>query len=360
MKRFGRTPIFLIAAMLVLTVVATGCGGGQQASEGGGDNPAPAKKGSVKIRISVCNSMEHPQTIGLGIFKQYVEEQTNGAIEVAIYPNSQLGGERESLEQVKSGSLEMCTGSAGPLTTFNKKFMVMDIPFAFDDYETAWMVMDGPVGQELLRSGEEMGFKGLAFMENGFRHITNTVRPIKAPEDLKGIKIRTMEAPMHMENFTLLGANPTPVPWTELYLSMQQKIVDGQENPLANIWEVKMYEVQKYTSLTGHIYDAMSLMANLEWFNGLPQEYQTIIERGALLAQNYSRLVNKQREELIVDLLRDNGMEVNELTPEDKDAFRAVSQDKIIEAVKKEVDPAFVDSWMEAIATTQEDVKAGI
>ncbi|RLC36425.1 MAG: TRAP transporter substrate-binding protein, partial [Candidatus Nealsonbacteria bacterium] len=203
---------------------------------------------AMKVRISVCNAPTHPQNIGLEIFKNYVEEKTNGEMKINVYPNSQLGAERESVEQCKNGSLEMATASAGPLTTFNSKFMVLDIPFAFDSYDVAWMVLDGPVGQKLLESCEEVGLKGLSFMENGFRHVTNNVRPITKLEDFKNIKIRTMEAPMHMENFKLLGANPTPVPWTELYLTLQQKIVDGQENPLANLWEVKMYEVQKYAS----------------------------------------------------------------------------------------------------------------
>lgn len=365
MKTLRRGRIALAACLLILLVLTAGCSApaakeqapaGQQAAEA----PKAAAPGSVKIRISVCNSMTHPQTIGLSLFKKIVEEESGGAVQVAIYPNSQLGGERESLEQVKNGSLEMCTASAGPNTTFNKKFMVLDIPFAFNDYETAWMVLDGPAGQALLKSGESLGFKGLAFMENGFRHVTNTVRPIKTPADLKGIKIRTMEAPMHMENFKALGANPTPVPWTELYLTMQQKIVDGQENPLANIWEVKMYEVQKYVSLTGHIYDPMPLMANLNWFNSLSKEHQALIQRAAILAQNYSRFVNKQRETLLCDLLRSKGMEVNDLTAEEKEQFRGVSQAKVTDLIKKEVDPAFVDAWLKAIEDAQKDVKAGI
>ncbi|MDI3522563.1 MAG: hypothetical protein PWP43_745 [Bacillota bacterium] len=365
MKSVRRGRSAFVICLVLLLVFLAGCGSAPAAKEqpsGGQSNGAakPAAPGSVKIRISVCNSMTHPQTIGLSLFKKIVEEESGGAIQVAIYPNSQLGGERESLEQVKNGSLEMCTASAGPLTTFNKKFMVLDIPFAFNDYETAWMVMDGPAGQALLKSGESLGFKGLAFMENGFRHVTNTVRPIKTPADLKGIKIRTMEAPMHMENFKALGANPTPVPWTELYLSMQQKIVDGQENPLANIWEVKMYEVQKYVSLTSHIYDPMPLVANLNWFNGLSKEHQALIERAAILGQNHSRFVNKQREALLCDLLRSKGMQVNDLTAEEKAQFRAISQAKVTDLVKKEADPAFVDAWLKAIEDTQKDVKAGI
>ena len=315
---------------------------------------------TTKARISVCNSMTHPQTLGLMLFKKYVEEETKGAVEIAIYCNSQLGGERESVEQVKSGALEMATASAGPLTTFNNKFMVLDIPFAFDSYDAAWGVLDGPMGQKLLESSEGIGLKGLAYMENGFRHVTNNVRPINGPADLDGIKIRTMEAPMHMANFKALGANPTPVPWTELYMTMQQKIVDGQENPLANIWELKMYEVQKYTSLTGHIYDPMPLIANLAWFNKLPKEHQAIIERGALLGQNYSRFVNQARERELVEKLEAKGMKVNDLSAKAKEEMRKKSQGAVVAQIKASTDKKFVDAWLEAIKDFNKDVNAGM
>jgi TRAP-type transport system periplasmic protein len=313
----------------------------------------------VKARISLCNSQTHPQSIGMQLFKKYVEEKTKGGVQVALYYNSQLGGERESVEQVKSGSLEMATASAGPLTTFNKNFMVLDIPFAFDSYEIAWGVLDGPMGQKLLESSEGIGLKGLAYLENGYRHVTNNVRPINGPDDLKGIKIRTMEAPMHMENFKLLGANPTPVPWTELYMTMQQKVVDGQENPLANIWEVKMFEVQKFTSLTGHIYDPMPLVANLVWFNKLPKDYQAAIEKGALLAQNYSRFVNKDREDKIVAKLTAKGMKVNDVSAAGKEKMRIKSQAAVVAKIKATADKKFVDDWLAAIATMNKDVDAG-
>ncbi len=313
----------------------------------------------IKARVSLCNSPTHPQSIGMQLFKKYVEEKTKGGVQVALYYNSQLGGERESVEQVKNGSLEMATASAGPLTTFNKKFMVLDIPFAFDNYEIAWGVLDGPMGQKLLDSSEGINLKGLAYLENGFRHVTNNVRPINGPEDLKGIKIRTMEAPMHMENFKLLGANPTPVPWTELYLTMQQKIVDGQENPLANIWEVKMFEVQKYTSLTGHIYDPMPLVANLAWFNKLPKDYQAAIQKGAVLAQNYSRYVNKAREDAIVAKLTAKGMKVNDVSAAGKEKMRLKSQAAVVAKIKANTDKMFVDEWLAAIVTMNKDVNAG-
>ena len=164
---------------------------------------------------------------------------------------------------------------------------------------------------------------------------------------------------MHMENFKMLGANPTPVPWTELYMTMQQKVVDGQENPLANIWEVKMYEVQKYTSLTGHIYDAMPLMVNLKWFNKLTPEQQCVIKKGAILAQNYSRFVNKAREDAIVEKLTAKGMQVNNVTAEGKEKMRAKSQAAVVAKIEESTDKQFVEDWLAAIEQMKKDVNAG-
>lgn len=354
MRHIYKKITWTLVVLMLASILLVGCSSSSTNNSGTKDMP------KIDIRISACNSMDHPQTIGLSLFKDIVEKESKGNITVKIYPNSQLGAERESVEQVKNGTLEMATASAGPLTTFDKKFMVLDIPFSFTNYEEAWMVLDSQAGQNLFESLEGVGLKGLAYMENGFRHVTNSVKPIYTPDDLKGIKIRTMEAPMHMANFSALGANPTPVPWSELYMSMSQKIVDGQENPLANIWEVNMFEVQSYTSLTGHIYDPMPLVTNLEWFNKLPGHYQTIIQKAAILAQNYSRFVNKSREAVLVDMLTSKGMKVNELTAEQKEAFKNASQKVVVDKVKQETDAAFVDGWLKAIESSKADILRGV
>jgi tripartite ATP-independent transporter DctP family solute receptor len=264
------------------------------------------------------------------------------------------------VEQVKNKTLEMATASAGPLTTFNDDMMVMDIPFLFKNYEIAWMVLDGPAGEALKKTFEQKGLKVLGFMENGFRHITNNIRPIYKPEDLQGIKIRTMEAPMHMVNFRSLGANPTPVPWPELYMVLQQKIVDGQENPLMNIWEVKFYEVQKYCSLSGHIYDPMPLVVNLEWFNKQPQEYQNLMEIAGIQAQNYSRFVNLAREQKLEELLRGKGMEINSISDAEKERFMQISQPAVLAEVKQKVAPQFLDIWLKSIKQVEELIAGGL
>lgn len=351
-KRFN----ILILVVMLTSIILTGCGSNTTAGGEVADEDLP----SLEIRVSACNSMEHPQTLGLDLFKDLVEADTDGKVTVKIYPNSQLGSERESVEQVKSGTLEMATASAGPLTTFDKGIMVMDIPFAFDNYEEAWATLDGEAGRDIFNSFENAGLKGLAWMENGFRHITTDTNPIVTPEDLKGLKIRTMEAPMHMENFTLLGANPTPVPWSDLYMSMSQGVVNGQENPIANIWEVNMAEVQDYVSLTGHIYDSMPLVANLDWFNKLPDQYKLIIEKAAIQGANYSRFINKLREDELVVLLEEKGMEVNALTADQKAVFRDASQQDVIDKIKEEVDPAFIDKYLENIEKTREDINKGM
>lgn len=314
----------------------------------------------VTARISACNSMTHPQTIGLMVMKQYVEDRTDGNFVINVFPNSQLGAEEESLAQVQTGSLEMATASIGPVTTFQKKFFVLDIPFLFDSYNVAWMAMDSKVGQDLLASLEECGMKGLAYMENGFRHVTSSVKPITKVDDFKGLKIRTMQAPMHMLNFQTLGANPTPVPFSELYLAMQQKICDGQENPIANMWDLNMYEVQKYVSLTGHIYDGMPLVANLKWFNKLPAEYQEALAVGAVLGQNYSRFVNAQREALILKELEKRGMKVNTLDAAALAEIKKASLPVVTEQVKKEAGAEYVDKFLADIEAVKKDVVKGM
>lgn len=316
--------------------------------------------GNIAIRISACNSINHPQTLGLFAMEKYVEEQSLGKIEVNIYPNGQLGSEEMSLEQVQSGTLEMCTASLAPITVYQNKFQVMDIPFLFGSYEEAWLVLGSYVGEELMATLEEVNMKGLAWMENGFRHTTTASKPIASISDFSGVKLRTMAAPMHILNFQTIGANPTPVPFSELYMALSQKIVDGQENPIANVWDLNMYEVQKALTLTGHIYDTMPLIANLDWWNSLPAEYQTIIIKGALIGQNYSRFCNYEREDLLKELLQEKGMTV--LDPDDsvKEEMRAATQGVVTEAVRESIGGEYVDAFFAGMEEVLSDVTKGV
>lgn len=351
-KLAKRTAVLLLVCVMVVGLL-TGCGTKEVSSKAASDQ-------TFEIRISDCNSDNHPQTLGLYAMKEYVEKASDGKIKVSVFPNGQLGDEEVSLQQVQSGTLEMATASFGPLATFQKKFFVMDIPFLFNNYEEAWMVLDSSVGTALLDSLEESGLKGMAFMENGFRHVTTKNVPVASLADLKGLKIRTMNAPMHIKNFQALGANPTPVPFSELYMAMSQNIVVGQENPLANIWDLNMFEVQTNVALTGHIYDAMPLVANLAWWDKLPAEYQTIIQKGALIGQNYSRFCNYERENLLEQKLIEKGMTVTHITDQAKQEMRAASQNIVIEAVKEKAGEEAVVEFMKGIEKAKQDVTKGV
>ena len=194
---------------------------------------------------------------------------------------------------------------------------------------------------------EAQGLKGMAYMENGMRQVTSNVSAINSIADFKGVKLRTMQNNNHMESFSALGANPTPVAFSELYISLSQKVVDAQENPIANVTDKKLYEVQKYLSLTNHIYDAMPLVCNLEFFNSLPQAYQKVVQAGAIYAQEFSRFCNLEREDLILaDLADKYGMQINEVSADARAEMAKVAQPAVIKLVAKDIGQDAVDQYM--------------
>lgn len=199
----------------------------------------------------------------------------------------------------------------------------------------------------LLDKMEAQGLKGMAYMENGMRQVTSNVSAINSVADFKGVKLRTMQNNNHMESFSALGANPTPVAFSELYISLSQKVVDAQENPIANVTDKKLYEVQKYLSLTNHIYDAMPLVCNLEFFNSLPQAYQKVVQAGAIYAQEFSRFCNLEREDLILaDLADKYGMQINEVSADARAEMAKVAQPAVIKLVAKDIGQDAVDQYM--------------
>ncbi|MCP4666858.1 MAG: DctP family TRAP transporter solute-binding subunit, partial [Deltaproteobacteria bacterium] len=187
-------------------------------------------------------------------------EGTRGEVIIKVYAAGQLGkGERELLEGLQLGTIQLAVTATGPVSNFSPNMGVVDLPFLFKDHGHVDKVLDGPVGRELLDELEPLGMKGLAFFENGFRNFTNSRRPLAKPEDFKGLKFRTMENPVHLASVRQLGAQAVPMSWGEVYTSLQTKVIDGQENPIAIIHAFKLSEVQKYVSLTGHFYSPAPL-----------------------------------------------------------------------------------------------------
>ena len=226
----------------------------------------PRCDGQTTLRINIAIAQNSHYGVAIDTFAREVETRTGGRYKVQTFYSGALGAERESVEGVQLGTLDLTLTSTGPLPNFVPEVAILDIPFLFRDYAHARAVLDGPIGQELLAKFPPKGMIGLAWAENGFRHMTNSKRPVNLPEDLKGLKMRTMENPIHIEAYRQFGILPTPMAFTEVFTALQQGTVDGQENPLSVITAAKLDQVQKYLSLTGHVYSpAVFLMNKAQW-----------------------------------------------------------------------------------------------
>ncbi|MCL6558903.1 MAG: TRAP transporter substrate-binding protein [Firmicutes bacterium] len=301
----------LIAPLLVLALLAltlTGCGGANTGSKT--DAAKSSDSSSITLKVGHVLAPDHPYNLGLEKFAELVDQKTQGKVKVEVFHSSQLGNEREMIEGLQMGTVDMALVSTAPLMGFTKKFMVFDLPYIFETREHAYKTLDSEFGQELLKSLEEKGIVGLAYWENGFRHLTNSVRPVVHPSDVKGLKIRTMENKVHMESFRVLGADPTPMAFGELFTALQQKTVDGQENPLAQIETSKFYEVQKYLSMTGHFYAPAPLLISKQKWDTIPADLQDKIKSAAIEARDYERGLVQKADTELKEKLKSRGMQV--------------------------------------------------
>ncbi len=301
---FKRKGLFLLGLLLAVTLVVAGCGGGG----GNEDQGKSTSSEPVVLKAGHAVAEAHPYHLGLVKFKEIVEEKTGGQVTVEIFPNGTLGSERDMIEGLQMGSIDIVVTSTGPVINFVPEMGVVDLPFIFSNTEHAYKVLDGEVGQELLQKFDDIGIKGMAFWENGFRHLTNSKRPVESVEDIKGLKIRTMENEVHQEAFKTLGAIPTPMAWGEVFTALQQGTIDGQENPIPIIYTMNIYEVQKYLALTGHFYSPALLLMSQKTFDKLTPEQQEICASAAIEAAAYERQkINEQTEEQL-SLLEEKGM----------------------------------------------------
>jgi len=280
---------------------------------------------TVEFKFAHSGSLEHQYQIGAEQFKKLVEEKSGGEMKVNIFPQAQLGGERDLAEGVRMGTIEMSSVAAGNMAGFVPELQVFGVPFLFQTREQVYSVLDGPVGKDLADIMLGKGFVNLSIWEVGFRNITNNIRPVKTPDDMKGLKIRVQESKIWIEFMKSLGAVATPIPFGELYTALQQKVVDGQENPVATIYSMKFYEVQKYLSLTGHTYEPALVVANPKWFNGLDPKHQAILKEAAMEAAVFQRQKLAELDRERFEVIRKAGVEVEE-NP-DKAAFAKATED---------------------------------
>lgn len=276
------------------------------------------------VEVGHSTTLDSHYGMGMTRFGEVLEEVSGGQWTLVQHPASALGGERELIEAVQIGTLDMVITSSGPLPNFVPETQVLDLPFLFRDYEHARGVLDGEIGQELLAKVDETGMKALVWTENGFRHITNSLRPVRTPQDLAGLKIRTMENPIHLRAFEALGAAPTPMSFAELFTALQQGVVDAQENPIVVISVSRFSEVQDHLTLSGHLYSpAIIIMSQSRW-DSLSEEEQGWFMEAARASVEVTRGRVTELEETGVDQLREAGMEV--VTEIDRAAFEAAVQ----------------------------------
>jgi tripartite ATP-independent transporter DctP family solute receptor len=275
----------------------------------------------VVMRNSISIAQNSHQGNGIDVLAQEVEKGTKGRIIIKNFFSGSLGGERESIESVQLGTQELTGTSTGPIPNFVPAVKILDIPFLFRDKAHARAVLDGPIGQALLKEFDSKGFKALAWSENGVRHMTNNKRPINLPDDLKGLKMRTMENPVHVAAYKGFGIITTPMAFPEVFTALQQGVVDGQENPLSVIMAAKFEQVQKFMTLTAHVYSPALLLMNKAAFDKLsPADQKVFLDAAKLAAAATRARVDKDDASGVADL-RAKGMNIIETF--DKSAFVA-------------------------------------
>lgn len=277
------------------------------------------------MRIGIGLNEDHPQYKGLEKFKEELNKRVD-TIDVQLFANSVLGDDRTMMEALQLGTQEGTCPSSAPIGNFVEDFKVFDFPFLFPDEASADKILDGPIGQKLLDDLSGVGIKGLVYWENGFRNLTTRDTEVHTPDDMKGLKVRTMENPIHLAAFQKLGANPTPMAFGELFMALQQKTVDGQENPIATIYYNKFYEVQNYTILTKHIYSPFVFMISQIFWDASTPEEQTAIMEAAEIARDYERQLNREANETLSAELEKEGMQVIPLTTDEQKQFETIAK----------------------------------
>ena len=342
---------FLAAGMLLILVLScVGCGGGGQQEPAGGEGEAEGEGEAVALKseykLTMNVSTETCWGQGGVKFAELVNEYTGGKVNVKVYPNAQLvgGDQMRQAEMVQSGAIDFMLNSTINIAPTIPEFDVFSLPFMFPSYEAVDAVINSEAGQKLLEVLGDYNMVGLAYGENGFRELTNNVRPIKSPDDMKGLKIRVV-TPIYIDIMRALGANPIAMNWGEVFTSLQQGVIDGQENPVVGIIiPNKIYEVQKYMTNWHYSYDALVLAVNKDVWESFPAELQEQIQRAADDAMAYQIQISREGLAEGNDFLRDKGMEVTDLTPEQLAPFKELTKpvyDEYAEKVGLDIVKAF-------------------
>ncbi|RAP42931.1 C4-dicarboxylate ABC transporter substrate-binding protein [Rhodovulum viride] len=310
-----------------------------------------AGAGSAQTVLRVAGNFpeEHSATGAMTVFKDEVERLSGGDLVVQNFPAMQLGGAQENVDQVRSGAIFAVFTSIAYFTRSVPELEAVSLPFLFDNREKAFEVMDGPVGKLMDEALLDQGFVNLGYGELGFRHVTNSARPLTKLEDFEGLKIRLQPNEVHLETFRALGANPQSLDISELYSALQQRVLDGEENPYNIIYTRRFFEVQKYLSDTGHFFDFINVVANKDAFDALSPENQEAVRTAMRTAIEWQRTEAARVDLEFRDKLVAEGMQFDAISAEERARLRAATA-SIAESLKARVDPEVIDLVLEQAA----------
>jgi len=305
--------------------------------------PLQAKEEKLALRLGFETSLPSAQGVGALEMARVAGEASKGRISIELFPDSKLGTGPQMIEMVKKGELDIFQGGAGMFSSIEPRLNVFDIPYLFDSVQQAYKVLDSKFGTEMLDTLQPAGLKGMSFWENGIRSVTNNVRPITKPEDLVGIKLRVMPAnPVHVTLWKYMGTEPTPLPFGEIYNALKVGQLDGQEHPIAPIYGGKFYEVQKYLSLTKHMYGPLIQVMNLEKFKSYSAKDQKILLKASYAGAVAMRKFSNDNAAKFLEEMKQKGIAINEV---DTKPFRA----KMRPVIEKEFVAKNGDVWLKKI-----------
>ncbi len=301
------------------------------------------------LRFAQQNVAASPPGLGMAKFAEIVATKSGGKLNVRQFPGGQLGGDLPTLSAVQGGTIDITVLNAGLLVGLDKRFAALDLPFMFNSAEEADKIVDGPVGQKLLASLSDKGLHGLGYWELGFRNVTNSKLPITRIEDFKGVKLRVLQSPLFIDLFNTLGANTVPLPFPELYAALEQKVVDGQENPFPTILGAKLNEVQKFVSETRHIYNAQSLLISKKTWDDMSAEEKKIIQDAASEAGAFQRKTSRDAMATALAALKAGGMQHNTLADAEMARIRKAVE-PVVAKFAKEIGEDLVKEMTDALA----------
>lgn len=318
--------IFIFMLIFILTVTfTTACSNNESDDASAPPEDTPEDGKIYTLRYGHDHMPDSPFQASAEQFKEIVEEKSEGRIKVEIYPAEQIGPGRQAIEALQLGSMEMINMPVAFFAGFDMKYSLVDMPFLFPNEDVLWKTLEGDIGTELLDLLVDQDMKGVAFYAEGWRQMTNNF-PIRTPADFKGKKIRGMNAPVILSQYKAWGANPVALDYSEVYNALQQGVVQGQENPLLSINDKKFYEVQDYLILSDHNYLSYVLFANNTWLESLPEDLREIVfETGVDVAKDH-RVRMDEANDGYLETIKASGIEIIELTDEERAVFREASE----------------------------------